>query len=532
MATDIRKSAIEQEVDSICASPVFASAPRMQQLLRFLVEQALAGNESQLKAYTIGLEVFGRSDDFNPQSDPVVRVEMRRLRSKLNSYYAEHPACEVMVDIPKGGYIPEFIAANSPQCLSRTDRSAELLHLAASSEIDISVMVMPFEDLSQDDDMERLGIGLAVEITAALTKFPRVCVAGLHYVRQMLRRGYSMPEMAKLTKSGFVICGSLQVQGQTLRLVVELTDASTGVLLCANCFEYPYNPEDLFKLQDKITWQVLSSLAEYLHLASNFFQNAPTRIAEAKPDTYEAILRYSAWESSLNPEHFSKARNALEEVVDIKGISPQTAAMLADIYASEYKYGSDHTPDALNKALELSEQALSEDPNSPIACLAQAMYYYLQRDQRQLQRALYRVVSLKPNYNNVLSSAAGMLISSGDLEKGKEILDSMSGQSEFMPWWHYIPVFMLNYTIGNYEHALYATMHMRNNNHFYGPLFSAVVYTQLNMRTEAEQALQELLAVHPDFPVAGRRVLNGIFFFEQSVDHFVEVLEKLGLRFS
>lgn len=523
-----------QELDNICASPVFTSAPRMQQLLRFLVDKTLKGEQSQIKAYTIGVEIFTRDADFNPQSDPVVRVEMRRLRSKLQSYYTSYPAGEIMIDIPKGGYIPEFIPADSPEALALTGRNTELFQYAANAASNTSVLVAPFEDLSPDRDMARLGIGLAVDITAALAEFPGLSVAGQYYVRQMIDNGYSIQDLVRQTKAGFVISGSIQVQGSFLRLVVELTDTSTGVLLCAHRFDYTYNGEELFKLQDKITWQVLSHLADYLHLTTNFFQKTPAPLPAATAETYEAILQFSAWESSLNPELLCKARNALENVVDDKNIYPQTAAMLADIYASEYRHGSDHTPDALDRAFALTEKALAKNPDYPIACWAKALYYFLQHDHKRLQQSLHRVVSLKANYNNVLSAAASLLITSGDLDTGKELAFKIAQQGDLMPWWHYVPIFILNYTLGNYEQALYASMRMRarNNNFFYGPLFSTATYAQLNMPSEAEESLRELLTLYPDFPSMGRRALNGIFFYDDTVEDFTKVLESVGLHIS
>ena len=531
---DIIPETITKELDAICSSPVFTAAPRMQQLLRFLVNKTLSGQQNQIKAYTIGVEIFARDADFNSQSDPVVRVEMRRLRSKLQSYYTSFPAGEIMINIPKGSYIPEFIPAGSPECLTLTGKNTELFQYAASVAANTSVLVAPFEDISPERDMSRLGIGLAADITAALVEFPGISVAGQYYVRQMIDNGYSIQDLARQTKAGFVISGSVQVQGQSLRLVVELTDTSTGMLLCAQRFTYAYSEEDVFKLQDKITWQVLSHLADYLHLTSNFFQKTPTPLPAATAETYDAILRFSAWESSLNPELLCRARNALESVVDDKNIYPQTAAMLADIYASEYRHGGDHTPDALDKAFALTEKALAKNPDYPIACWTQALYYFLQHDHKRLQQSLQRVISLKANYNNVLSAAAALMITSGDLDKGKELAVKIASQGEFMPWWHYVPIFILNYTLGNYEQALYTTMRMRsrNNNFFYGPLFATATYAQLNMPSEAEESLRELLTLYPDFPSFGRRALNGIFFYEDTVEDFAKVLEDVGLRIS
>ena len=523
---------VRQELDKICASPMFTSAPRMQQLLSFLVEKVLSGNQNQIKAYTIGVEIFGRDQGFNPQSDPVVRVEMRRLRSKLQSYYATYPAGEIMMDIPKGGYIPEFIPADSPECLALTGRSTELFQYATSAAANTSLLVAPFEDLSPNRDMAWLGIGLATDITAALAEFPGLSVAGQYYVRQMIDNGYSIQDLVRQTKAGFVISGSTQVQGRSLRLVVELTDSATGVLLCARRFDYTYDGEELFKLQDKITWQIIGHLTDYLHLTTNFFQKTPAPLPEATAETYEAILQFSAWESSLNPELMCRARNSLESVVDDKNIYPQTAAMLADIYASEYRHGGDHTPDALDKALALAEKALAKSPDYPIACWAKALCHFLRHDQKSLQESLRHIVSLKANYHNVLSATASLLISSGDLDVGKELAAKIAEQGEFMPWWHYVPIFILNYSVGNYEQALYAAMRMRtrSNKFFYSPLFATATYAQMNMRPEAEDSLRELLMLYPDFNSIGRRVLNGIFFYENTADDFAKVLEGVGLH--
>ncbi|MCP5119424.1 MAG: hypothetical protein GY953_52145, partial [bacterium] len=73
----------------------------MSRFLRFTVEKALAGHGSELKEYSIGLEVFDRLDSYDPRTDPIVRVEARRLRSKLASYYAEEGAGDkVVIELP------------------------------------------------------------------------------------------------------------------------------------------------------------------------------------------------------------------------------------------------------------------------------------------------------------------------------------------------------------------------------------------------------------------------------------------------
>ena len=82
-ANDIRAA-----LERVCVSQPFGHAPKLTRFLRFVVEATLAGQGGGLKGYTIGVEALGRDDSFNPQADPIVRVEAIRLRGALGRYYA------------------------------------------------------------------------------------------------------------------------------------------------------------------------------------------------------------------------------------------------------------------------------------------------------------------------------------------------------------------------------------------------------------------------------------------------------------
>lgn len=100
---------VRAALDRVIASPPFRTTPQLVSFLRFVVETALAGQEKSIKSYTIGVEALGRSESFDPQSDPIVRVEARRLRRALDAYYsgpgAEDP---VAIQLPRGSYVPQF----------------------------------------------------------------------------------------------------------------------------------------------------------------------------------------------------------------------------------------------------------------------------------------------------------------------------------------------------------------------------------------------------------------------------------------
>ena len=91
---------------------------RPGRFLRFVVEQALAGNP--LKETLLGVEVFGRNPSYDPRLDGVVRVEAVKLRSRLKEYYETEGADDpVRIDLPKGGYLPCFEALSDPAAEAR-----------------------------------------------------------------------------------------------------------------------------------------------------------------------------------------------------------------------------------------------------------------------------------------------------------------------------------------------------------------------------------------------------------------------------
>jgi hypothetical protein len=100
---------VRMQLDRILASAAFADAERASGFLRFVVNRALEGRAGEIKESVISVEVLGRNPSFDSKSDPIVRVEARRLRDRLSSYYERKGGADrVLIALPKGGYIPEF----------------------------------------------------------------------------------------------------------------------------------------------------------------------------------------------------------------------------------------------------------------------------------------------------------------------------------------------------------------------------------------------------------------------------------------
>jgi hypothetical protein len=97
------------QIDRLTNSHVLHGSESLCKLLRYLARHVLDHPGTPIKEYQIATEVFGRSADFDPQLDSMVRVQAGRLRVKLSEYYAGDGAEDpIIVELPKGTYVLAF----------------------------------------------------------------------------------------------------------------------------------------------------------------------------------------------------------------------------------------------------------------------------------------------------------------------------------------------------------------------------------------------------------------------------------------
>ena len=110
MPKELSRAQRREALDEALDSALFERAPKLSQLLAYIGEQALADHPEALTEREIGHAVFGRAGHYDPGEDNIVRVQVRNLRHRLDRYYREEdPQSDVLIRIPKGHYIPEFV---------------------------------------------------------------------------------------------------------------------------------------------------------------------------------------------------------------------------------------------------------------------------------------------------------------------------------------------------------------------------------------------------------------------------------------
>ncbi len=148
-----RHHEVREHLQAVVDSDEFSGSERRRNLLRHLVEETLAGRGDELNAYDIGLKAIGRPSEFDPQTDPIVRVEVGRLRATLDRYYRARPDSSVVISIPKGRHIAEFgNHENNETALEwpRPDGIRILLqHLSANSDTALQISELTMASLAK-----------------------------------------------------------------------------------------------------------------------------------------------------------------------------------------------------------------------------------------------------------------------------------------------------------------------------------------------------------------------------------------------
>jgi hypothetical protein len=104
----------QQILDELLRSPVFGRSEQLRQMLRYLVQEEVAGRGSEICEYAIGVEALGRPAGYSPEVDSTVRTRAHELRKRIEEHYRGHPpeTDTWRLELPKGTYQPRFVKAD------------------------------------------------------------------------------------------------------------------------------------------------------------------------------------------------------------------------------------------------------------------------------------------------------------------------------------------------------------------------------------------------------------------------------------
>ena len=258
-ATVPAADAVHQQLHRIIKSRIFARSKELCRFLQFAVEQKLRNRSVRLKEYLIGVTVFDRGETFNPGTDPIVRVQARRLRSKLTLYYdTEGRTDSVLIELPCGGYVPvfRFRTATLPPA-ARVSTPAN----GAPAETRRSVVVLPFMNIGPEEN-ERFSDGLTEELTHVLSRETSLRVMSRTSAFSFKGRTDDIRSIGERLGVDALVEGSVRSEGNRLRVSAGLIDVADGGLLWSEVYER--STDQVFAVQENISEQIAKRIADHL----------------------------------------------------------------------------------------------------------------------------------------------------------------------------------------------------------------------------------------------------------------------------
>jgi serine/threonine-protein kinase len=312
----------------------------MCRFLRFIVEREISGRGRELKEYTIGVEVFDRPSGYDPRIDPIVRVEARRLRAKLEAWYAsgEGPV-ETVIELPKGSYVPRFVPPGT------SARPAPAAPVSSRS-----IAVLPFSNPAGESEAEYLSDGLTQQIIHRLTRVSGLRVLGWQ-TAERLRARNDLSAVAAELGATHVLTGNVRAAGGRLRIFAQLIEPATSSFVWSESWDRPQR--DLFAIEEEIAAAIVNALEGHLG-----FTLAPARSADAYDLYYRG--RY-CW----NQRTLAGLRESvllLRQALDLDPGFALAWAGLADSYLIMAQMGISQQRDGIESARAAAVKALEICP--------------------------------------------------------------------------------------------------------------------------------------------------------------------------
>lgn len=558
----------EAQLARILGSPAFAASARRKALLRYLVEETLAGRAERLKGFAIAAAVFGRDETFDAQTDPVVRLEARRLRRDLDGYYATAGARDALrLAIPKGAYAVTFEVLDGdppppppptpsavPAAATGARRRARsflgllapaiaLLILAvgawlwttgreadragAGSEPSArgpSVIVLPFEALSANEDDRYLASGMTIELIGDLMRYDGF---RLYSVPASFRQD-AAADPAALGRDlpvAYVVRGQLRSADDVVRVAVQLVNAQTDEVLWSKTFDRALTTANLLDLQDELAGRIASLLGQSYGVLNS---DAASRKLAPSMATYACILRAYEYRRTFAVDLHGPVVACLEASVRRDPDYADAWALLGWLRLDAARF--DLVPKAaaggeLASAREAVARAVALDPTDVRALQAFAAVAFYAGDYAGSERVQRQALALDPHDPETLVQLGWRLAVRGDFDEGLGYIREAIDRSVDPPGWYYQLISIHDFMAGHYAQALEAAEHSGRNGSEVGLSLMAMSQAALGDRAAAARTLATLEAQAPDFYADPEAVYRS----HQPTDEIVEAL-MAGLR--
>ena len=250
----------------------------------------------------------------------------------------------------------------------------------------LSIVVLPFTNLTNDPDQQYFADGMVDDLTTDLSRITDMFVIARNTAFTYRSKQFAGKQIGRELGVRYVLEGSVQRSGNQVRINAQLIEAESDALLWAERFDG--DTSDLFALQNEISTRIAVALKQELIAVEAAHRTE-------RPDVLEYILRArAAYAKPVSRERNAEGIGLLERALALDPHSAEAQSMMAGALAGRVLNGLSNSAAAdLERAKGLSEQALAASPGSPLAHIAIA---HLLRAQRRYAEAI-------PEYETALA---------------------------------------------------------------------------------------------------------------------------------
>lgn len=298
-----------------------------------------------------------------------------------------------------------------------------------------SIAVLPFESVEGEDRWTRLGRGLAADVASelALNDWLYVTVP-----ESLINVAFGSLPAGHVLDVRFVLSGTIQAQGDEVRISTHLTDAETREVLWSETWTEPQ--DDIFAVQDRIVARIGASLASTYSgvVARSDLKRAKRKLTDDL-DAYELYLIAFEEFHRFDPATFPDVIAHLETALELDPEFAGALVTLSVVQKSEADFAEGEAATAwFEAAQESAYRAYAFDPNNPNVLWNLAWSYALDGQMEVAAKTLRRAVEVAPNNADVLMISAGIsgvvgLVGPEPLAWARRALDL---NPLAPPWWY------------------------------------------------------------------------------------------------
>ena len=556
--------AVRAELARILESEPFRPSAQLRAFLRFIVETTLKGEADRIRAFTIAVEAFGRDRDFNPQTDPIVRVEAARLRRAIEQYYAG-PGADAAVEIrvPRGGYVPDFsyraragelpAAEVAPRAVMPQATARRPLPLVRQHPLAAAVLLSLI--VAAGVVILRIGPAATPDVTASVARpiaapqrsplpvvsFDPVAPAPfgreLDAVRAKLVDALARFDDIEVTAAParaqgahayrVVVTGEQHADG-TASTTVQLIDGRVGTVIWARSFEQFRAGDDVAAMTESIARQVAPVLGQPYGV---IYARERLRAAQGGDEHYACLLNAIEYRRTLDTsrrDEHARLRTCLERTIASDPAFPSAQAALAFLMLREFYAGESRDPRTLDEALRLALRAVEIKPGSARARHVLMNILFARGDVAAALAEGERAVALNPYDMTALTGYGLRLAFAGRAAEGLEMLRRAGKLSPVRPPMLEFAQFLVNYALGNDENAAHHAGLLTDEVHPFVLIARALVAMRSGERVRAQQIIDRLFTLYPAWRIGARRELERYVPADHVVDRLMRDLAPVG----